>query len=150
MPLPRKKKIDEIDRSLLVEPQFSHEERRLYLQGMELFNRRHYWEAHEIWEELWKRREEESRIFFQGIIQAAAAFHRIVTDPKYTGAINNLEKALQKLQIFPEQFLGLDVGELCRRLQTAKDKLVELGPERMRDFPEKLLPTIEFKSSNIR
>ncbi|MGH2566860.1 MAG: DUF309 domain-containing protein, partial [Bacteroidota bacterium] len=119
-------------------------------EGVALFNRGKFWEAHEVWEELWKRRREESRIFFQGIIQAAAAYHRTVTDPKYTGAVNNLEKALQKLQLFPERFLGIDVGELRRRLQAARSELVKLGPAGMRNFPEKLLPTIRFTSSDTR
>ena len=148
MKLPRKKNIAEIDISLLVEPRLSDEDWRLFHCGIELFNARQYWEAHEVWEDLWKRREEESRIFFQGIIQAAAAYHRIATDPKYTGALNNLEKALAKLELFPRVFLGLQVGILREALVTAKSVVQNLGPERMREFPNGILPKLKFQNQN--
>ncbi|MCI0707688.1 MAG: DUF309 domain-containing protein [Ignavibacteriae bacterium] len=142
MTLPRKKNIKEVDASLLTEPRLSDDEKRLFQHGIELFNGQHYWHAHEVWEELWKRKEEESRIFFQGIIQTAAAYHRIITDPKYNGALNNIDKALAKLELFPATFLGIDVKKLRKNLMKAKEELQKLGRERMKEFPEECLPLL--------
>ena len=84
----------------------------VFEKGIRLFNAGSFWDAHESWEDVWRRREEESRIFFQGIIQAAAGFHLITERPRPGGAAKNLEKALEKLALFPDQFLGLEVGML--------------------------------------
>ncbi|MGE0608969.1 MAG: DUF309 domain-containing protein [Pirellulales bacterium] len=47
----------------------------LYLQGIEHFNVCDFFEAHEVWEELWTDYHGESRKFYQGLIQVAVALH---------------------------------------------------------------------------
>ena len=47
----------------------------LYLQGIEHFNECDFFEAHEVWEELWTEYRGELRRFYQGMIQAAVALH---------------------------------------------------------------------------
>ena len=46
-----------------------------YLQGISHFNARDFFEAHEVWEELWMQCEGESRKFYQGLIQVAVCLH---------------------------------------------------------------------------
>ncbi|MBF8247350.1 MAG: hypothetical protein HW374_150 [Bacteroidetes bacterium] len=112
MKLVRKKRVAEVDASTLREFELTVDQRRIFAEGVELFNRGKFWEAHEAWEHIWREREEESRIFFQGIIQAAAAFHLVFENPRPAGARNNCEKALAILEVFPVRFLGIDVDEL--------------------------------------
>lgn len=47
----------------------------LYLRGIEYFNECEFFEAHEVWEELWTEYRGELRRFYQGLIQAAVALH---------------------------------------------------------------------------
>jgi predicted metal-dependent hydrolase len=47
----------------------------LYLQGIAWFNACEFFEAHEVWEELWKNYSGELRLFYKGLIQAAVALH---------------------------------------------------------------------------
>ena len=47
----------------------------LYQQGIEYFNECEFFEAHEVWEDLWSEDHSESRTFYQGLIQAAVALH---------------------------------------------------------------------------
>ncbi len=138
-----KKRIEEIDPAMLTEPVLSEEEQEIVDRGVELFNERRFWEAHEAWEEVWKKRKEESRIFFQGIIQAAAGYHLIAEKPRYRGAASNLEKAQKKLQIFPGHFLGFDVSSLLSSILEAQKQLADLGPLGIVDFPQKKLPTLK-------
>lgn len=121
--LPRKKKPGEIDISRLVEPKLTEGQRKLFEKGVALFNERRFWEAHEAWEGVWIERPEESRIFFQGIIQAAAGYHLIVERTRISGAIKNLRKALEKLELFPATFMGLDVRSLKTSIGKALDVL---------------------------
>jgi hypothetical protein len=69
-----------------------------YLFGVDLFNRRYLWEAHEAWEVVWNAVGHESPpgVFVQGLIQAAAALlqaHRCVIG----GALTLAAKADAKL-----------------------------------------------------
>src|SRR3954465_2978281 len=47
----------------------------LYLKGIAYFNACEFFEAHEVWEELWKSYSGELRLFYKGLIQAAVALH---------------------------------------------------------------------------
>jgi len=46
-----------------------------YLHGVDLFNRRYYWEAHEAWERVWHGcdKARTQGLFIQGLIQLSAA-----------------------------------------------------------------------------
>ncbi|MCA9153589.1 MAG: DUF309 domain-containing protein [Pirellulaceae bacterium] len=46
-----------------------------YLQGIEHFNVCDFFEAHEVWEELWTDYQGPSRRFYQGLIQMAVCLH---------------------------------------------------------------------------
>ena len=47
----------------------------LYDQGIRYFNDCEFFEAHEVWEELWTEYRGPLRKFYQGLIQAAVALH---------------------------------------------------------------------------
>jgi hypothetical protein len=49
----------------------------LYFEYWEHWNAERFWEAHESLEELWRRTDDENRLFLQGLIQAAGAFHHV-------------------------------------------------------------------------
>ncbi len=47
-----------------------------FLAGVDLFNRREFFDAHEVWEDLWHECAGPDRRFYQALIQAAvAAYH---------------------------------------------------------------------------
>ena len=138
----RKKKLAEVDRSLLREPSLSTAQRKALLTGIQLFNARKFWEAHEAWEEVWKGVPDESRIFFQGIIQAAAAYHLLLVKRRYGGMMNNFDKALSKLELFPGKFLGIDVTRLKRAIAESKGIAERLGSDRLAEFPPNGIPKL--------
>ena len=47
----------------------------LYLKGIAYFNACEFFEAHEVWEDLWKSYAGPLRLFYKGLIQAAVALH---------------------------------------------------------------------------
>src|SRR5579864_9053080 len=53
----------------------SHEKDRLYRKGLAAFNSCHFYDAHEHWEEIWLVTPRPDKMFLQGLIQVAAAFH---------------------------------------------------------------------------
>jgi predicted metal-dependent hydrolase len=56
------------------DPAVAWEKDRAWLRGMDLFDHRYYWEAHEAWEAIWHAvpREDPYAELLQGLIQAAA------------------------------------------------------------------------------
>jgi uncharacterized protein len=43
-----------------------------FAAGVRLFNHENFFEAHDVWEQVWKNVEGEEKTFYQGLIQAAA------------------------------------------------------------------------------
>lgn len=136
----RKRKLEDIDPARLKEPVLTDRQWQTYVKGVDLFNAGRFWDAHEAWEEVWRVREEESRIFFQGIIQAAAGYHLLVHVGRPVGARNNLEKGLQKLMLFRGTFLGLKVESFRERLSDALTWVKKEGKQNASEVPSSLIP----------
>lgn len=88
-----------------------HEKRRLYAEGLEAFNSRKFFEAHELWEDVWRATPEPDKRFLQGLIQVAAAFHHS-SRSNVRGTRNLLREGLLKLDGFPDAYGGLEIEPL--------------------------------------
>jgi uncharacterized protein len=83
----------------------------LWAEGIELFNAGRFFDCHEAWEEVWKRASGAEKLFYQGMIQAAVAIlHAERGNPR--GARSTWDKARAKLELLPEEHLGIALGEL--------------------------------------
>ncbi|MCG8607157.1 DUF309 domain-containing protein [bacterium] len=136
------KRIKQTDLSDLVEPSLSELDWKDFNRGVELFNSGQFWESHEAWEEVWKRHHENSRIFFQGLIQVAAGLHQLQRKI-YHGADKHFRNALWKLRPFQPTFLGLDVGLLVAVIEASHAKVLQLGRNRLSEFDRGLIPKIK-------
>jgi uncharacterized protein len=77
----------------------------LYLQGIAYFNACEFFEAHEVWEDLWKSYSGELRLFYKGLIQAAVALHHFGN-----GNIRGARKVYRSSRGYLEQYAPLCVG----------------------------------------
>ena len=66
-------------------------------RGRELFDRGRFFEAHEVWEEEWLRGSGRSRQLLQGLIQIAAALHKVSRAERPGGAARLFDAGLAKL-----------------------------------------------------
>ena len=89
----------------------------LYLRGIDQFNRRNFFQSHELWEELWMEETGHSRLFYKGLIQAAVALHHLAHGNR-SGARKLLFGAGQYLGPYQPKYLGLDVEDFVSRLTT--------------------------------
>jgi len=80
----------------------------LYLAGIEKFNACDYFEAHEVWEELWTEYRGPSRKFYQALIQAAVALHHF-GNGNLRGARKLHASVHGYLEPYAPRHLGLDV-----------------------------------------
>jgi predicted metal-dependent hydrolase len=97
------------------------------LRGIERFNAHEFWHAHEEWEHLWLKAEGEEKLFIQGLIQLAAAYHHVQRGT-HRGALRLFDASLRKLSRYPADYLGVDRAEAVdraeeHRTRVAKEKI---------------------------
>jgi FMN phosphatase YigB (HAD superfamily) len=103
-------------RDLLGERDFGGEKDHFFEKGIEDFHSGKFFEAHEEWEELWKKSTGRDKVFLQGLIQLAAGLvHEGRGNPAPARRLFDL--ALEKLETFPRVFGGLRVREICNELR---------------------------------
>lgn len=90
--------------------------------GIAEFNCRRFFEAHEVWEDLWHGYRESDRIFLQGLIQIAAGCFHLQSD-NLNGAFSLMGKGLAKLEPYGKAHAGLDVETLVSRCGTLLDAI---------------------------
>lgn len=95
----------------------------LFFRGVQEFNHGHFFEAHELWEELWSESVGEEKRFYQGLVQIAAGYHKLSL-AQYSGARKLLERGQQLLAEFPLTYARIDLGFL---LGTVQATLYSLG-----------------------
>jgi uncharacterized protein len=89
----------------------SREKDEKFQRGILHFNAQEFFEAHEVWEEIWLVEAEPEKTFLQGIIQIAAAFHHYDLENS-DGAESLLAAGIVKLSRFPADHRGLEIGDL--------------------------------------
>ena len=95
-----------------------------YLYGIDLYNFAYWWEAHEAWEGLWNKTEDDCRLFLQGLIQISAAlikFHmRQLRGLRSlsTNGRNKLHQVLTNLDDPAGMYMGMNLPEFLACLDT--------------------------------
>jgi predicted metal-dependent hydrolase len=128
----------------------------LYLQGIAYFNACEFFEAHEVWEELWKDYSGELRLFYKGLIQAAVALHHFGN-----GNIRGARKVYRSSRGYLDQYrpiaVGLDIDaflaqfDACFAEVTASEiefPDIEINPEQIPEIsldPPAELPSVELE-----
>jgi hypothetical protein len=79
-----------------------------YLRGVQLFNHGEYFDAHEVWEELWQDCSGVDRRFYQSLIQAAVALYHGGNGNR-AGAARLLDSGRRYAQPYRPTHRGLDV-----------------------------------------
>lgn len=94
---------------------------RDFHRGLDLFNRAHFFDAHEVLEDVWRSipRDQPSRrhlrLHFQGMVQLAVAFHH-ESKGNLEGARSVLERATRNLKGGDSSFPDLDLDRLRAEL----------------------------------
>jgi len=103
------------------------------IQGIMLFNRGEYWDAHEALEEAWREEAGEVRYLYQGILQVGVAYLHIQRG-NFNGALKLHKRAHRWLDPFPPQCRGIDVARLKADLDAAITEVRRLGPIQLTNF----------------
>ncbi len=107
----------------------------IFRRGVEHFNRREFFVAHEVWEEVWLTAAEPEKTFLQGLIQVAAGFHHYQRG-NLAGTQSLTRAGLEKLDKHPHQHPELDVPRLISALRLWQTQIASA------DAPEPEFPLL--------
>jgi uncharacterized protein len=108
-----------------------------------LFNHHLFFEVHEILESQWREERDPARLFLQGLIQVAVAFHHLERR-NFRGAVALLHDGLEKLMPQRPAFLGVELEEFVAQLIACHTELHRLGPEACDQFQPTRIPRFQF------
>jgi hypothetical protein len=112
---------------------------------MRLHNEGEHYEAHEAWEDIWRDEEHEDwRVFVQGLIQVTSAFHKLLFQKEPGGAGRLLARGLGKLDRYPPDYLGVELGAFRDGARACVPILAALESDRSKvdGFDRKLIPEL--------
>ena len=111
-------------------------------EGLRCFHSGAFFEAHEHWESVWLAAQEPERMFLQGLIQVAAAFHHFQRG-NCAGTISLLRSALGRLDRYPAAFTGIAVTPLCTVIRLWLEALETIPQASPPPVPQLQLVAIE-------
>lgn len=117
-------------------------EQQLFLEGVNKFNNGEYYDAHEIWEELWSEYVLKDSLFIQGLIQVSVAYFHI-TNLNLRGSKSLFSKSLPKLKKFSSNHRNFNVKQFIIDIEKSKENVVSI--EKSKDFNWKLAPKINIE-----
>ena len=112
---------------------------KLFLEGVDSFNRKSFYDAHESWESLWTEYNLDDALLIQGLIQLSVAYFHI-TNLNLKGSKNLFNKCIPKLEKYRENLRGIDINEIIYTAELALHKINSI--ENTNDFDWKLVPKI--------
>ena len=133
-----------------------------FLEGVTHFNRREFYDAHEVWESLWNDSHGDDNRFVQGLIQFATSLHHFEAR-NLKGARILYDGGLELLSPFRGRvYWGLDVSRLLDDMTRCLSRVIALDraslpgryDPKKNEFPVKiddaLVPRITLSSEAAR
>jgi uncharacterized protein len=113
-------------------------------KGVALFNSGHFFECHDVIEEVWQEWTGRGRTFFQGIIHVAVGFYHLDNE-NYRGSRSQLTKGISKLQHYGPVYYGIELTDFlaqvsrCLHWVNEREERIETAP-----FDVTLIPRLRF------
>jgi len=99
---------------------------------LELYGAGRFWDSHEALEDEWRRTGSD---FFQGLILYASAWVHWERENAH-GVQAQLRKTLERLEAYPDAYLGLDVAALREHSREVREEVAQSTG----DWPERIAP----------
>jgi hypothetical protein len=114
-----------------------------YLAGILLFNRHDFFEAHEVWEDLWMDSTSPEKRFYQGLIQAAVGLCHYANG-NLRGAAKLYASSRAYMEPHGSPHLGMDVSRFWQDMERCFAPVLAVAePDRHRiELDPELIPQI--------
>ena len=115
-----------------------------YLAGIVLFNRGDFFEAHEVWEELWMETFSDEKRFYQGLIQAAVGLCHFCNG-NLRGAVKLYHSSRAYMMRYGSPFLGVDQDRFWAEMHRCFAPILDGDPDRRLSPVEEDIPEIDLQ-----
>ena len=116
--------------------------------GIEAYERGDFFEAHEVWEEVWTEYQGPSRKFYQGLIQVAVALHHF-GNGNLRGATKLYHSSRAYLEPYRPRHMGLDLDKLFVEMERCFAPIFASQEERPQvEINPELIPEIHLDAGN--
>lgn len=99
--------------------------RSRFIIAIDKFNKKEFFECHEVLEDIWFDTRDNSRDFFHGLLHIAVGFYHLTQKNNIKGSILQFTKAVKKLGDYEENYCGINLGELIKRVNTINKNLAK-------------------------
>jgi len=89
----------------------------LFEKGVEYFNSGYFFEAHDVFEEIWMDDREESKVFYQGLVQLSTGYYHFIMR-NLNGTKSQLNKGITKLSKFKPVYEDIHVSEIIDSVES--------------------------------
>ncbi len=114
-----------------------------YLAGIVLFNRGDFFEAHEVWEDLWTEADTTEKTFYQGLIQAAVGLCHFCNG-NVRGAKKLYVSSHDYMERYGSHFNGLNNEEFWQQMSRCFAPVLNADePDRSIEIVEEDIPVIK-------
>ena len=97
----------------------------LFQKGIQAFNKKNFYDAHELWEELWLDYKIEDAKCIQGLIQLAVSYFHLFND-NLKGARSMIRKCLTKFKDF-NSCRGIDIVKLIEEVEKVQSHFNDIS-----------------------
>ena len=98
---------------------------QLFFEGLRAYEEKDFFEAHELWEELWSEYYLADRTLIQGLIQLAVSFVHL-GNGNLNGAKSLLNKSAEKFSSFSGVHRGINIDNLKKQIMEIKNEYEQL------------------------
>ena len=113
--------------------------KELFIKGLEAFNDRSFYDAHEYWEDLWSDYRLKDAKLIQGLIQLSVGYFHI-TNLNINGARGLLNKCIPKFQLYKSNTRGIDTELIINRVEKSLKNLDDVDD--IANFDWSLVPEV--------
>ena len=115
-----------------------------FQEAVETYRQGLYYEAHELWEDLWLEEDDDDRRrFLQALIQITSAIYKVQNDVARRGALSLLDRALQRLEGLPDGYWGIALDRFRTQTTRCREevaRLIEAGEDTL---DPRLIPRLD-------
>ena len=119
------------------------EVKQLFYKGIDSFNTKDYYQAHEYFEEMWTEYKLKDKLFIQTLIQLSVAYFHISNSNK-NGAIGLFKKTLSKLNKYTDSSdLIININDVIKSAETSYKSVIKIND--INTFNWNLAPLLKIK-----
>ena len=89
---------------------------QLFFDGLQAYEEKDFFEAHELWEELWSEYYLDDKTFIQGLIQLAVSFVHL-GNGNLNGAKSLMKKSGDKFSSYSGLHRGINIDKLKQQIE---------------------------------